>query len=146
MSFKFNPFTGNFDEVGSGSSTPSSWKAPVADFASLPGSGNSDGDARIVLDTYQPYVWDGGAWIVFSSAAGSYFVDNFTLNGTDISNKFVTLSGTPTTASGTILNIVGGVVQDYSVDFTITGDQLSWNGLGLDGVLASGDKLIVQYN
>lgn len=38
------------------------WKDPVADFASLPMAGNLPGDARITLDTFTLYVWNGSAW------------------------------------------------------------------------------------
>lgn len=77
---------------------------------------------------------------------GSGSVDKVTLSGTDISNGFITLSGTPTTPADVILNVIGGLSQDYGVDFTVSGATLSWSGLALDGVLVSGDKLIVQFN
>lgn len=83
---------------------------------------------------------------VTQAAASAYHVNRFTLSPTDISNKFVTLSSSPATPSATILDVIGGVAQDYSVDFTVSGTTLSWSGLGLDGILSSGDKLIVQFN
>lgn len=77
------------------------------------------------------------------------FVDTFTLTSTDITNKYVILSFKPSDATKVILNIVSGVMQAYAVDFTITvddgGKRLSWNGLGLDGLLAANDKLAVIY-
>ena len=84
--------------------------------------------------------------ITSTGAAGSYFVNEFTLSPTDITNKYVTLSQAPDVPQHTVLNIVGGIVQAYTTDFTVTGTQLNWNSLGLDGVLASGDQLIVQFN
>lgn len=68
-----------------------------------------------------------------------------TLNGTDITNKYVTLSGTPTTPTSVLLDLIGGSAQEYSVDFTMSGNQLEWNGLALDGFLSSGDKLRIHY-
>lgn len=56
MSTKFNPFTGTLDFVGGAGVT--TWKSPVADTASLPTSGNLDGDARVTLDTDRIFVWD----------------------------------------------------------------------------------------
>jgi hypothetical protein len=93
-------------------------------------------------------IYQNGAWEIVSVSGGSasYFVNKVTLNATDITNKFVTLTDIPTSPSDTILDIVGGITQDHSVDFTVTGNQLSWNGLGLDGILADGDKLIIQFN
>lgn len=81
-----------------------------------------------------------------SGGTTQYNVNKFTLSGTDITNKYVTLSGTPTTVTKTVVSVIGGDSQDYSIDFTVSGTQLSWNGLGLDGVLIAGDKLIVQFN
>lgn len=75
-----------------------------------------------------------------------YRVELFTLNGTDISNKFVTLATAPVTANLTQLTVIGGPLQDYGTDFTVSGTQLSWSGLFLDGVLVSGDKLVVTHN
>lgn len=62
MSITFNPFTGNLDFVGGASVT--TWKTPVANAAALPTVGNSDGDARVTLDTDEIWVWDaaGARW------------------------------------------------------------------------------------
>ena len=78
--------------------------------------------------------------------ATSYNVDLFTLSGTDITNKFVTLSSAPDIAVDTILTVIDGPMQSYGSDFTVSGSQLSWSGLFLDGVLVSGDMLVVQFN
>ena len=77
---------------------------------------------------------------------GSYVVNLFTLSPTDITNKFVTLTSAPDTASDTILTVIGGPMQSYGADFTVTGSQLGWSGLFLDGVLTAGDMLVVQFN
>lgn len=84
--------------------------------------------------------------ITNASAGTSSTVNRFTLTPTDITNKFVTLTKAPAVPSDTILSVVGGCDQDYSSDFTISGSVLSWTGLGLDGILSSGDKLIVLIN
>jgi len=84
--------------------------------------------------------------ITNSMLASSYNVNLFTLSGTDITNKFVTLSSAPDTAADTILTVIGGPMQSYGADYTVSGSQLSWSGLFLDGVLVSGDMLVVQYN
>lgn len=74
-----------------------------------------------------------------------YKVNEFTLSSTDITNKFVTLSGVPVNPTLTVLQVVGGGVQAYTTDFTVSGSTLSWSGLFLDGVLVAGDKLIIQF-
>ena len=53
-----------------------------------------------VTKIYQNGVWE---TISVTSSGGGYFVNKFTLDNTDISNKFVTLTSTPTaTANYTI--------------------------------------------
>lgn len=87
-----------------------------------------------------------GSWQTPAISANSYYVNRFTLSGTDITNGFVTLTQAPDTAGNTIATVVGGPMQDYGVDYTVTGSQLSWTGLGLAGVLIAGDKLIIQFD
>lgn len=105
MSITFNPFTGNFDIKGGG--TISSWKQPVANFAALPGSGNTTGDCRLTLDTFDIYAWNGSAWIYEGnlSSSGASFTDNAIArwDGTDgqkVQNSLVTIddSGNVSTA------------------------------------------------
>lgn len=77
--------------------------------------------------------------------SGAYHVNEYVLAPTDITNKFVTLSSAPVNPTLTVLSVIGGPVQSYTADFTVSGSTLSWSGLFLDGVLVSGDQLIVQY-
>lgn len=72
-------------------------------------------------------------------------VDKFTLNGTDQTNKFVTLSQTPPTPGDTILLVEDAGNMFFGTDFTVTGNQLGWSGKALDGILASGDNLTITY-
>lgn len=48
------------------------WKRPVANAAALPTTGNTDGDARVTLDTDTIYVWRaaGSAWVASSGGGG----------------------------------------------------------------------------
>lgn len=75
----------------------------------------------------------------------TFNVDYFTLSPTDISNKFVTLINTPQVSADVLVTPVDGILQQYSVDYTVSGNTLSWNGLGLEPLLESGDILIVNY-
>jgi hypothetical protein len=70
----------------------------------------------------------------------------YTLSGTDITNKYITLSTSPTTANKTRFYVEGGPEQIYGIDFTVSGNELSWNGLTLDGILESGDRVVVTFN
>ena len=48
---------GTWTAVGGGH-----WRAPVATYAALPGSGNQDGDVRLTLDTDRAFAWSGSGW------------------------------------------------------------------------------------
>ncbi len=76
----------------------------------------------------------------------TYQLEQFTLNGTQASAKQVTLSMPPVTATKTTLSIQGAPGQAYGVDFIVVGSVLSWNGLGLDSVLSSGDILTILHD
>jgi hypothetical protein len=80
------------------------------------------------------------------SGISEYKVEKITLSPAQITAKAVTLAETPTSATLTRLVPIGGVEQDYGTDFTVTGTTLSWSSLALDGVLVSGDELIIAYN
>jgi hypothetical protein len=43
-----------------------------------------------------------------------------------------------------VIEDAGGMF--YGTDFTVTGNQLGWNGLELDGILSSGDNLTATYS
>ena len=73
-------------------------------------------------------------------------VEQVTLDSTDVGAAEITLNSTPTTSTTVQLSVVSGIQQQYATDFTVTGTTLSWSGLGLDGLLTSGDELIVWYS
>lgn len=54
---------------GGGSGGDVHWKAPVANFATLPLLGNSISDARVTDDTNDIYIWTGAAWILDTAEA-----------------------------------------------------------------------------
>jgi hypothetical protein len=74
-----------------------------------------------------------------------YYVNRFTLTGTDITNGFVTLSTPPDTPSDIVLTVIGGPMQSYTSDYTVSRAVLTWTG-NLATLIASGDMLVVQYN
>jgi hypothetical protein len=78
-----------------------------------------------------------------------YYVNTFTLVSGDITNQYVTLSSIPDTPADTILTVIGGVMQSYGTDYSISGSILNFLGglaTGGNSALVSGDKLVVQYN
>jgi len=68
-----------------------------------------------------------------------------TISGPEEAAKQFTLSVAPANALLTLVDIIGGVPQQYSVDFTITGTTFNWSGLGLDGQLLAGDVVRLKY-
>lgn len=75
-----------------------------------------------------------------------YNVEYFTVNLSQEIAKEIQLSGTPSYPTKTLLDIAeGGGTRIYSVDYTVTGDKLSWSGLRLDGLLESGDEVRVIW-
>lgn len=88
-----------------------------------------------------------GSNITIASTGGGtqVYTNMFTLTPTDIANKFVTLSNTALFPTDAQLTVIGGILQIYGFDFTISGMTLSWAATDLDGFLASGDELFVFY-
>lgn len=48
------------------------WRTPVANIASLPPAGNTNGDVRLALAAKQLYMWDGDSWEPLGSAAAGH--------------------------------------------------------------------------
>ena len=76
--------------------------------------------------------------------AGAQNVDIITITSLMISNQSATLSGVPAIPVKAVV-AAGGLEQTYSIDFTISGNIISWASMGLGSILSVGDKLIVQY-
>ncbi len=72
------------------------------------------------------------------------YANYFTLDSTDISNGFVTLSNLPVEVSAVALDVIGGGPQFYNTDYTVAGQKLTWIG-SLASRLAVGDVLRVTY-
>lgn len=120
-------------------------------------TGTFEGEMAVAQDTGLMYYWDTTTWVeIKATAVGGGGSSNYkpepviTLNATNISNKYVVLTEAPTDKNKTRLVVIGGIHQEYAADFVVTADdggkRLSWSGLGLDGVLEDGDKLLVVYN
>lgn len=149
MGLKFSPlqFSGfSSTSSGGGGGVSASFKDSVATYADLPLLGNSDGDVRVTLDTSFLYVWSATDSLWKTSSGSTGFVqEEIILDGTDITNKYITLSLAPSPASDTSVDPIGGIKQDYSVDFTVSGSQLSWDSLGFQALAETGDKLVITY-
>jgi hypothetical protein len=82
------------------------------------------------------------SWASVSSGAPT--VQYYTVTGTDITNGYMTLSGTPASPTSTLLDVIGGTAQAYTTDFTVSGAQLTWAGT-LASSIASGDVLRIAF-
>ena len=103
---------------------------------------------EVVHDTDQNVLY-GGDDITYGgfpigSNAGS-IVQVIPLTQTDIDNKYVTVTIAPLNFSTVTVTPHGGPMQIYGIDFIGMGNQLKWEGLGLDNFLDITDVLIIQY-
>ena len=93
---------------------------------------------------YIGYLTEGATAIPVPNLNGQ-FTYYHTLTSGDISAKQITLLTEPAEPTKVLLDWVGVCSQIYSVDFSISGTTLSWNGLGLDGVLLAGDIIRIHF-
>lgn len=91
------------------------------------------------------YAIYGGTVLPPVNVGNSPQVEQFTLSSGDIAAKQITLSLTPYSPAFTRVDLLGFGPTQYGVDFTVSGTTLSWSGLGFDGVLIAGYKLVVTY-
>ena len=113
MAIQFNPliFSG-LDLTGGGAAGAAEWREPVANEAALPLVGNSNGEARVTLDTDKIYVWDATSsrWVdtgITAAAFGSAPNANGQTIGTDdstanIRRRTITLQPADATNPGGI--------------------------------------------
>jgi hypothetical protein len=107
--------------------------------------------SNIVLSTapiagQEIYVWymtEGG--VALPSVSGIFKVEYRTITSGEDSAKQLTLAQTPAAPTEVMLDMIGGTAAFYSNDFTVTGTTLTWNGLGLDGILSTSDKIRITY-
>jgi hypothetical protein len=103
---------------------------------------------EIVYDVDQDVFYGGddstmGGFLIGQNSGD--IVERIELQEQDIFNKFVRLGDTPIISQNVIVTPEGGITQIYGIDYSVSGDRLVWDGLGLEGVLEQGDILIIQY-
>lgn len=120
-------------------------------FASFPtasGSGNFAWDSANSIMYYDEP--SSKTWVQITGGgggSGNYFPETVrSITAGEITTKSITLGGTPTDANKTRFFIDGAPTLTYGVDFTVSGNVLTWNGLGLDGIIEENDKVFVTYN
>lgn len=94
----------------------------------------------------------GGTWVEDAGVAeggGELFeAEVFTLDATDITNKYVQLTYVPADNSEISLLIGSAPVQEYGTDFKqddTFSKRITWELLGLDGILEIGDIITINY-
>lgn len=71
--------------------------------------------------------------------------ETFTINNIHLLMKRVNLTNTPVLGYDIIIFPRNGCAQFLGEDFTVDGTELSWENLGLDGLLEVGDIINVDY-
>lgn len=71
-------------------------------------------------------------------------IEYITLTQTHIDEKKVNLREVPN-KNLIAVDILGGISQFPDTDFVVSHQELSWNALGLDGLLESGDTMRIIY-
>lgn len=74
----------------------------------------------------------------------SFYTEYVCIDGDDIRNKWAPLSFGLQDCTHA-LNILGGPLQAFGVDYTLQGNRVIWDGYGLDGQISVGDRLRVIY-
>jgi hypothetical protein len=112
-----------------------SFSSPTISFNNAPSLGQ---------EIYVTYLSEGNPATPVISAGTNNVVYRQITSG-EITAKQLTLASAPSTPTHVLVDAVGGSTLQFGSDFTITGTTLSWNGLGLDGVIAINDVLRIQY-
>lgn len=68
-----------------------------------------------------------------------------TITSGEVTAKQLTLPSTPAETTKLLVDMVGGTTLEYGIDFTVSAAIVSWNGLLLDGFIAAGDVLRIQF-
>jgi pSer/pThr/pTyr-binding forkhead associated (FHA) protein len=89
-------------------------------------------------------VWE--KWDIDEEPEQKTKVEYRTITLAEETAKNLTLAETPLSPSEVALDVQGGGAQFLLDDFTVIGNILDWDSLGLDGILVAGDKVRIIYN
>ena len=90
----------------------------------------------------------GAEYLIFNDGipgVGGYEVEQITVSAAQELATEIVLSSTPTQPTRTLLFIDGAPATFYGLDFTVTGNVLSWGGTRLDGLLVEDDLVRIVY-
>lgn len=83
--------------------------------------------------------------IVGALSAGDINIISRELTPLDISAKSLTLPNAPLATNTALIVPANGIPQLQGVDFSISGDILSWNGMPYEDVAQAGDQIKIIY-
>lgn len=63
----------------------------------------------------------------------------------NLDDKSLTLPHTPISPESVSITFVNGTSQVNGIDYTVSGNVVSWDGMGLDNFIELNDVLIVQH-
>lgn len=115
------------------------------DVNGLVGAGMTVSGGKVVIDYTAVHNFGNGKLQVDGDEVLIPKIEEFVLTSTEITAKSVTLAKVPVAAT-VELTPFGGPLQRRTVDYSVSSSTVSWNALGLDGVLVSGDVLHIAYN
>lgn len=115
--------------------TEYSYSAPTLTFNTAPPAG---------VVVYVAYLSEGSPASPIVSA-GTNNVEFYVITPADVTAANFTLAAAPAEPTKVLVDVIGGTSQQQGADYTISGSTFDFSGLGLDGVLASGDVVRVQY-
>lgn len=101
---------------------------------------------RVKVKTGGGIVRDADGLSVDAAAINAQYILQHTLTASDITSKSFTLDQPMASTNQIQLTVLGGVMQTYATDYTAADSTtVSWSGLGLDGVVVTGDLMSVTY-
>ena len=77
--------------------------------------------------------------------AGNFFVEPHTVDNSEYIAKEITMLHSPTKPEEVIVDIPTGTSQVYGIDFTVTGNILSWDGFGMETIIDENDRIRITY-
>jgi len=80
-----------------------------------------------------------------SGVSINFDAEFFTLTSGQISSKSIVLSNSPANPQSIIVHVAYGLPGIYGIDFTVSGNTVSWSGKEWDGILSTGDRLSICY-
>lgn len=87
----------------------------------------------------------GGSGIGINDLIDAERVEYVTVSLLDISNKYFNIALAPGSGGKVKVYTMHGVALHFGIDYLVSGTQIGWNGLVLDGLIAAGDIFQVVY-